>query len=75
MKYNEVKISLGHTINLGNYESRRVDFSVSAFLDDGDDVDNVISEVRKKCNDHLNKIIRGEPSVSKPKDEFDDFVF
>lgn len=72
MKYNEVKISLGKTINLGNYESRRVDIQLSAVIEDGENVDEVIANVRAKCDDQLDKIIRGEPSQ---KSEFDNFIF
>lgn len=72
VKYNEVKISLGKTINLGNYESRRVDIQLSAVVEDGENVNEVIANVRAKCDDQLDNIIMGEPSQ---KSEFDNFIF
>lgn len=71
MKFNEVKVSLGRTINLGNYESSRVDFSLSAIVEDGDSIDDVISTVRAKCDRELDKLITGESA----KGEFDNFIF
>ena len=37
-KINEIRISMGRTINLGNYESARVDVEAAARLDESDDV-------------------------------------
>lgn len=37
MKISEVSINYGETLNIGNYEARRVDFSYRATLAEGED--------------------------------------
>ena len=37
----EVSVSAGYTINMGNYESKRVDCSLTARVQDGQDADDV----------------------------------
>jgi hypothetical protein len=39
MKIDKIEVSLGRTINLGNYESARIDVRMSASLGDADDAD------------------------------------
>lgn len=60
MKYHEVKISIGRTINMGNFESARVDVSLSAILEEGDKIDDVIARIKTKCNNELNIITNGD---------------
>lgn len=45
MKFREVSVLVGRTINMGNYESLRVELSASAVLDDGDDLDIVVENI------------------------------
>jgi len=41
VKFTEVSVSAGYTINMGNYESKRVDCSVTAEVLPGQNVDDV----------------------------------
>lgn len=45
MKLREIEYSKGYTINLGNFESERVDISVRATLDEGDDREESLAEL------------------------------
>jgi hypothetical protein len=44
-KMREVSVSVGRTINMGNYESLRVERSGAATLESGDDRDEVVSDI------------------------------
>ena len=41
VKFTEVSVSAGYTINMGNYQSKRVDCSFTARVQDGQDADDV----------------------------------
>lgn len=70
MKFNEVKISIGRTVNLKNYEFGRYDITLSAVINSDDNETEVIDAVKDRCKKELDKLIYGDNS-----DEFDGFVF
>lgn len=48
MQYEKVRANVGVTVNLGNYESLRLDYSVEAVLDFDDAVTESLDELRSK---------------------------
>ena len=57
MMVREITLSLGRTINVGNFESLRVDVSFSARLDQGEDVDKAYDELREEVREKLKDCI------------------
>lgn len=54
MKIIKISIAKGATVNLGNYESARIDVSFELQLDiDDDNVDDGITLLSKRCNNFL----------------------
>lgn len=47
MKIREVTYSRGETINTGNFNSVRLDFSATAVIDDGETADEAHAKVRE----------------------------
>ena len=45
MKMREVSVSVGRTINMGNYESLRIELSGAAVIEDGDDRSEVVANI------------------------------
>ena len=45
----EVKVNYGRTINLGNYESSRIDVELSAKILDGENSQETIEDLRQMC--------------------------
>lgn len=48
MQIEKVNVHLGETINLGNYESSRVDIMMEARIDEGEDADEVYRRLYEK---------------------------
>ena len=46
MNITKIEISIGRTINLGNYESARIDICMGAVMENGDDIDETYHELR-----------------------------
>ena len=44
MKIDKVKVCYGRTVNLGNYESMRVDVEFSATIEQGETPENVVEK-------------------------------
>jgi len=53
MKIKKIEISLGRTINLGNYESARIDICMGAVMENGDDIDETYHELRHEIERKL----------------------
>ncbi len=55
MKIKKIEISLGRTINLGNFESARIDIRMAADLEDrdGDDINKVYDDLMAEVEDKL----------------------
>ena len=46
MKIERITLMAGGTINLGNYESLKVEFAAEAVIEEGDDIGNVKADLR-----------------------------
>ncbi len=55
-KINEISVEVARTYNMGNYESLKIEGSVTATIEDGDSID----EVREKASEWLKKTIKRE---------------
>ncbi len=51
MKVKTVTVSMGRTVNMGNYESARWDFSMEVEVDEGEDVEKVKRDSAKVVNE------------------------
>ncbi len=60
MRIKEITVSLGQTINLGNYESHRLDVSVTAELETGDDPALISADVREQAHRDLASLAKQE---------------
>ena len=45
MRITKLKLTLGRTLNLGNYETARIDVGVEAVLAEGDDIEETYSKL------------------------------
>jgi hypothetical protein len=52
-KITEIKASYGLTKNLGNFESLRLDITLSATITDGEDIDEAWGELMKEARQKL----------------------
>lgn len=68
MKIDTVKINYGRTINLGNYESCRLDIELSATLGPEDNATRVADELRARAKLQINRWIQIETNGIKFKD-------
>ena len=59
MKITETTLSLGRTVNLGNYESLRADLSIRVALDDEEkeDFERVVAEMRAVLSRNLEMVL------------------
>ncbi len=57
-----ISISLGRTINTGNYASLRVDVSLETDLLDGEQLSPAMEELQVKCHYYLVAAIKKEQS-------------
>jgi len=53
----EIQVSVGRTINLGNFESLRVDVSATTTLDPGDSADVVRATISDWLKEQVRKTI------------------
>lgn len=60
MKTNQVEVSIGRTVNLGNYESLRLDFTIREEVDDAEMAETAIDKLRDRLRAHLVTAIRDE---------------
>jgi len=59
MKITETTLSLGRTVNLGNYESLRADLSIRVELDgvSNESFDAVVAEMKRVLSDNLERVL------------------
>ena len=61
----EIAVSVGRTVNLGNFESLRIDVSATATVGDGDDPESLRSQLsdwlKVQCRRTLAEQQRKEP--------------
>lgn len=67
MKITETTLSLGKTVNLGNYESLRADLSIKVNLEDGETFEDTVSEMKAVLAKNLEMILNNDVS---PKEDF-----
>jgi len=60
MKTTEIRISLAHTINLGNYENIRPEISMTVVVEDGDNPAQVFRTLKESCDECLQEIIQAQ---------------
>lgn len=53
MKYRQLTVSVGRTVNLGNYESIRKELGVVIELDEDDDIEEIQEVETKKLQDEV----------------------
>ena len=53
-----IEMKVGRTINLGNYESERIDISLGGTIEDSDDEGLVYDEIFEMLNNELNNKIK-----------------
>ena len=59
-KVTEVQVGYGKTINMGNYESLRIDVWARAVLTDGDDPAQVSHDLRKTLKGRCHQMVQME---------------
>lgn len=63
MKITEVEVRLGSTVNLGNYESLRIDLSARAVFDEDDELMfDVVVALRDGVRKQLDTLVKEEIS-------------
>lgn len=68
MKIHEMSISKGITLNIGNYESLRVDVMMSARQDTGESANATFTKLREEVDAKLNDLLeqaKGEGLMNK----------
>lgn len=75
MKIETVKVNYGRTVNLGNYESTRLDIELSATLTHEDDATMVADELRSQAKLQINRWIIYEINGKKNKNIDDDIPY
>lgn len=55
MKITDVEVRVGVTVNIGNYESVRADYSARAVLEEGDAAKDAIDKCRTYLSDKIKK--------------------
>ena len=55
MRDRRIEVKVGKTINIGNYESERVDISLGGTIEDDENLIVVYDEVFEMLNNELNK--------------------
>ena len=70
MKLETVKLNLGRTINLGNFESLRIDIELGATLGENENLADVMENMRQHCKLEMAKIIKIE---TKKRNDSEDY--
>jgi len=70
MKLETVKLNLGRTINLGSYESLRIDIELGATLDENENLADVVANMRQHAKLEMAKIIKIE---TKKRNDSEDY--
>jgi len=75
LKITNIKVNYGRTINMGNYESVRLDVELSATLAPGEDAGKVADELRAQAKLQINKWIKFEKNGNNNKSLDDDIPY
>lgn len=57
MKIIKVKVSVGETVNIGNYENVRADIGMEAEIPDNKEAVDILDILRKECEQELEATI------------------
>jgi len=68
MKIKHARVSIGRTVNLGNFESLRIDIDLSADLEDNENPHACAEQLRHTVKLELEKAIREETRKHKEKE-------
>ena len=66
----EITVSYGRTVNLGNYESSRLDIEISADVLPDENIENVMDELRTIAKLKINQWIQIEEKKRHAEDYF-----
>ncbi len=58
LKNRRIEINIGKTINMGNYESARIDFGLAGDISDIADINEEYREMYKYLNDIISKVVK-----------------
>lgn len=65
----EIKVNYGRTVNMGNYESMRIDVEFAATVEPDEDIENATEELRRKAKLEVNRMIQNVKQSNYDHDE------
>lgn len=68
MKIKQIRIAVGRTVNLGNYESLRIDVDFTADIDDNENPQMAFENLRAAAKLELKRCIQIETQKQKEKE-------
>lgn len=68
MKIKQVRVAIGRTVNLGNFESLRIDIDISADLEDNENPQVATENLRAAVKLELNRAIQNETRKRKEQE-------
>ena len=75
MKIDEIKISVGRTIQVARYEFLRVDLSAGAKIDADETLEKTVAELHTQVRRELGKMIDTETGRVSAKGDEDDLIW
>mgnify|MGYP003114060681 CR=1 FL=1 len=70
MKYKKATINIGRTVNLGNFESIRLDLAIEAEVSSSSDIQELEATVSKNLEDMIGRELASLRTNSKDKEDF-----
>lgn len=70
-KINNIKFNYGRTVNLGNYESLRIDVELSSTVNETDNVESIFETLRQQAKLMVKKTISLD--TNQKADDYEDF--
>ena len=70
-KINNIKFNYGRTVNLGNYESLRIDIELSSTVNETDNVESIFETLRQQAKLMVKKTISLD--TNHKADDYEDF--
>ena len=70
MKYKKATINIGRTVNLGNFESIRLDLAIEAEVSSSSDIQELETTVSKNLEDMIGRELASLRTNSKAKEDF-----
>lgn len=75
MKIKHIKVTYGRTVQLVKYEPTRFDIELSATVDETDDIESSLNELRAQAKLQINRWIKYEQNGSNNKSLDDDIPY